>query len=433
MAQQDILDYIRKTPHNSNVNVVKGMLGNSESSSLPEVTTDDNGDVLTVVNGEWDKAELDLGYECTEIEAVFFNGSITTQNTGAGFAFGEFTPAQAISGDTLTVIIDDTEYELPKTDVSGQEAYGEFNDNGPIFTTYPCVILPAGQFVTQNPGTYTVKISSLVKSAITTDCFKSAVKSVAKTLEHILDGTANGSLRSNTSTPEGNEYALGNGAVAVGTNTQANGNKSHAEGWDTIADGEASHAEGKTTTATGQASHAEGELTNTGAPSSHAEGYKTTASGFYSHAEGTNTTASGNASHAEGDGTIASRGKSHAEGESTYASGDTSHAEGSSTHAQGYASHAEGSVTKASGFASHAQNQNTIAQGYAQTAIGTFNVAQGNATIANATDYAFIIGNGTGLNNCSNAFAIKWDGTFVFADGTEITPAQFAQILALLN
>ena len=39
MVQQDVLDYIRKTPHNSNVNVVKGML-NAEGGgglSLPTV------------------------------------------------------------------------------------------------------------------------------------------------------------------------------------------------------------------------------------------------------------------------------------------------------------------------------------------------------------------------------------------------------------
>ena len=37
MAQQDVLDYIRNTPHNSNVNVVKGMLNNSGDESNPEI------------------------------------------------------------------------------------------------------------------------------------------------------------------------------------------------------------------------------------------------------------------------------------------------------------------------------------------------------------------------------------------------------------
>ena len=52
MAQQDVLDYIRKTPHNSNVNVVKGMLnvegGGDDSSefSAAEVTLANNPDFL---------------------------------------------------------------------------------------------------------------------------------------------------------------------------------------------------------------------------------------------------------------------------------------------------------------------------------------------------------------------------------------------------
>lgn len=361
---------------------------------------------------------LQSGYECTETETVFFNGSITTQDAGVGFAFGAFTPTQAISGDTLTVTMNGTEYELPKIDLGGQEAYGEFSGSAPVFTTYPCLVVSAGQFATQNPGTYTVKMSSLVKTTTTTDCFKSAVKSVVKTLEHILDGKADGSLRSNTSTPEGTGYALGDSAVALGEITKANGKASFAEGEGSEARGDSSHAEGGGTIAEGDGAHSEGSGTR--------------AIGEASHAEGINGIASAEAAHAEGIWARASGRTSHAEGDQTYALGEASHSEGSDTHASGKASHAEGSGAYADGEASHAQNENTIAQGRSQTAIGKFNVAQGNATTANATDYAFIIGNGASSSARSNAVAIKWDGTFVFANGTEITPAQFASLLALL-
>lgn len=144
--------------------------------------------------------------------------------------------------------------------------------------------------------------------------------------------------------------------------------------------------------------------------------------------------ASGDASHAEGSGTTASGNASHAEGDNTTASGIASHAGGTNTTASGNNSRAEGLWTEASGRCSHAQGEQTIAQGLCQTVIGKYNVAQGSANAANSTDYALIIGNGTGgaQGVRSNALAIKWDGTFVFANGTEITPAQFASLLALL-
>lgn len=39
MANTDILQYLRKTPHNTNVNVVKGMIGNESGSGAIEVVT----------------------------------------------------------------------------------------------------------------------------------------------------------------------------------------------------------------------------------------------------------------------------------------------------------------------------------------------------------------------------------------------------------
>ena len=347
---------------------------------------------------------LQSGFECTETEVVFFNGSITTSSAGS-FAMGSFTPTQPISGDTLTVTMNGTEYELPKGDLGGgQVYYGEISGGAPVFTNYPCLVMSwAGLFATANPGTYTVKMEGVSETITTTSCFSKAVKSLVTTLKHILDGEADGSLRSNLSTPEENGYALGYGAVALGLDTRASGFCSYAEGSDTTASGQFSHAEGSESVASDEADHAEGG--------------GTTASGGFSHSEGVSTNAEGYASHAEGSGTTAS--------------GDRSHAEGGGTTASGEDSHAEGEQTTASGTYSHAQNYGTIAQGSAQTAIGRYNVAQGTATV-NPTDYAFIIGNGANGSARSNAFAIKWDGTFVFADGTEITPAQFAALKALL-
>ena len=204
-------------------------------------------------------------------------------------------------------------------------------------------------------------------------------------LNNFVDGIAMGSVRSITSTKESNEYKLGFASCSQGAGTKASGDQSHAEGFVTEALGDCSHAEGSGTKALGDYSHAEG-----------AGG--TTASGVNSHAEGTNTTASGPNSHAENAGTTAS--------------GVNSHAEGTNTTTSGLSSHAEGTGTIASGQYSHVQ--------------GKYNIQDNNDT------YAFIIGNGSEMTR-SNAFAMKWDGTFVFANGTQITPSQFASLKALLN
>ena len=151
---------------------------------------------------------------------------------------------------------------------------------------------------------------------------------------------------------------------------------------------------------------------------SHAEGKNTTAKNLASHSEGYNTRASANCSHAEGNNTTASGGQSHAEGQNAKATNICAHAEGYYTTASGNMAHAEGNSTNALGNHSHAQNLGTVAKGFNQTAIGKFNISQGTSSSSTDTDYALIIGNGTDTDHRSNALAVKWDGTVVFADGT---------------
>ena len=135
-----------------------------------------------------------------------------------------------------------------------------------------------------------------------------------------------------------------------------------------------------------------------------------TSSGQYSFAEGYETDASGNYSHAEGSHTVASgKDGSHAEGYYTKASSNCAHAEGSHTTASGIFTHAEGYYAVASGWYSHAEGSHTEAFGEYQHVQGKLNVRD------SANTYAHIVGNGTDLDERSNAHTLDWDGNAWFA------------------
>lgn len=335
----------------------------------------------------------DCGYSCAESQETVFEGNLTTSSMGQ-MNGAIFTPSETIEGDSIVVTIDGVEYDLPKADISF-DGWGEFNGNVPNFTNYPCAVFGGdgqGQclFATPSIGTYSVKIEKSNSSVEVSECFEKAVEKASSSLKYVADAGDNGAVVENsvlgaTVIYEGYEHVIDEYSA-----NQASGDFSHAEGQKTKATNVASHAEGYETTASGSGSHAEGSETTASGEGSHAEGLGATASGYFSHAEGYHSVASGSYSHAQGNRAVASGGNTHASG------------------------------------------VGTIAQGTEQTVIGSYNVAQGTNGNKLATDYAFIIGNGDGNDDRSNAFAVKWDGTFVFANGTEITPAQFASLLALL-
>ena len=106
---------------------------------------------------------------------------------------------------------------------------------------------------------------------------------------------------------------------------------------------------------------------------------------------------------------------SHAEGEHTKAIGDYSHAEGYGTTASGDCSHAEGNFATASGDHSHAEGIYIIASGNNQHVQGKFNIED------TGNKYAHIVGNGTSLEDRSNAHTLDWSGNAWYQGSVEAT------------
>lgn len=263
----------------------------------------------------------------------------------------------------------------------------------------------------------------------------------------------------------------------VGRQVSEDGAEIFNDYYKNIATGYMSHAEGETTTASGAWSHAEGNYTFANGQMSHAEGWGSIAEGGRSHAEGYQTDAYGSNSHAEGFESIAIGDNSHAEGFETMAYGKNSHAEGGYDRSPFYypeLTGAAGSVTYqispwssnylkigklifysanhtcakiisisesestitldktldkdnalenaeidvifsgAFGKSSHSEGMGTSAHSDYQHAQGKYNVEDLDGK------YAHIVGNGTAVNNLSNAHTLDWSGNAWFAGDIKV-------------
>ena len=151
--------------------------------------------------------------------------------------------------------------------------------------------------------------------------------------------------------------------------------------------------------------------------------------GSYATAEGSQTTASSECSHAEGNFTTASGYTSHAEGSNTTASSDCSHAEGNQTTASGQYAHAEGNSTTASGYCSHAEGRFTTANHKAQHVFGEYNVLDTSTNTADRRgNYVEIVGKGTSNSARSNARTLDWNGNEVLAGKLTVGTAPTANM-----
>lgn len=312
-----------------------------------------------------------------------------TDSWGAGIPLAELSTPECVENQTYFVIYDGTTYECNGVLVSngiviGNSALsptgsGSYGNGEPFWIGTGAEGIICGETM---DSTHTITIITEAENIKKIDR-----KFIPDVNYNLVNGSAEGSLRTIGSAVENTEYTIGDYAFAEGANTIASGYASHAEGSGTTASGNYSHAEGACTTSSEYLSHAEGESTDATGISSHAEGGSTVANGKYSHAEGQNTTAKGTSSHSEG--------------YHTNANGSYSHAEGYYATANGYSSHAEGGNTTASGKYSHVE--------------GEYNVLDTSGTATTRGKYVHIIGNGTSSSKRSNAHTLDWNGNAWFS------------------
>ena len=185
-----------------------------------------------------------------------------------------------------------------------------------------------------------------------------------------------------------------------------------------------------------------------GAPTS-ANGKNSVAMGTSTSAGGEDSVAMGYGSSAGGKRSISGGAQASSTKENAISLGDHAQATGNNATAIGQYATASGSAAAALGAHNTANANNSLAGGYysetnqaATTSVALGNrvsttqpnqFACGKCNDTTDTNLLFMVGNGADAMNKSNAFAVKLDGTLVFANGTEITPTQFASLLALLT
>lgn len=192
---------------------------------LPDVTIEDNGKVLMVIDGQWDKGNVVLG---TVVDVLVNDISVVDE-----FGVAHITIPE------------------PGTDTKVIQTPTEIDE------TYELLFSESADNIEHTEGTRKSKYATINpnKAAFT------------------FGGRANGS-------------AVGASSIVAGLGCTASSIADHAEGAYTKATGGFSHAEGQGTTASGEASHAEGLNTTSSSYYSHAEGLFTVAQRKYQHVFG---------------------------------------------------------------------------------------------------------------------------------------------------
>ncbi|MDP0492191.1 MAG: hypothetical protein Q7Q71_14170 [Verrucomicrobiota bacterium JB023] len=345
---------------------------------------------------------------------------------------------------SITVVEGGSGYELPSVEISpptpGEEAIwandSDFNTALTEPGSFVTISVQDGLFSTRLGGSGMVSLPSYLDHFRPNLALRVWFAAPDQPFEQLSPDTQLGSVpfalmssrvvSPGSSASGSNAAALGSGnsasgpdSVAMGTGTEASGSNSFSGGRFSVASGSSSFAMGRQNTASGDYSTATGEGSVASGTSSTAMGNGTVASGSNSTAIGTGTEARGLQSTAIGSANTATGFYSTAFGIFTTAKGTSSTAMGESTEASGFYSTAMGKGTIASGFYSTAMGRETLARSYGEVALGIYSTdyTPSSAFESRPSDRLFVLGNGTGNGERSDALIIEKSGqTFFYSD-----------------
>lgn len=157
MTKKDILDYVMKTPQNTNRAVLSGMLNEISDTS-------------------------EQGYK--KERQTLWEGIVTTStDESPDMAVGDIPYESTLDEDILYITYDGVEYTCNAFKNEIGIIYGDLDsDYRPVFSKYPfCIISENGhtQIATSEAGDHNIKIA--IDTVVTTENFKEAVESVLST------------------------------------------------------------------------------------------------------------------------------------------------------------------------------------------------------------------------------------------------------------